>query len=122
MPFVFKASYDKANRTSADSFRGPGLEEGLAILREVGRRLSVPVTTDVHETCQVDAVAERAESEHMKSQGIVGGEELPSLRYRLEAGDLRLELWYSEDKEWLALESEVAGGRTLRYEPIRGDA
>lgn len=53
---------------------------------------------------------------------VVGGEELPSLRYRLVAGDLRLELWYSEDQEWLALESEVAGGRTLRYEPIRGGA
>ena len=47
---------------------------------------------------------------------------LPLNCFRLEAGDLRLELWYSEDKEWLALESEVAGGRTLRYEPIRGDA
>ena len=53
---------------------------------------------------------------------LVGGEALPSYRYRLQAGDLKLELWYSEDREWLALESEVAGGRTLRYEPIRGDA
>lgn len=53
---------------------------------------------------------------------MVDGEALPSYRYRLEAGDLKLELWYSEDQEWLALESEVAGGRTLRYEPILGDA
>jgi len=58
VPFVFKASYDKANRTSGESFRGPGLEEGLQILGEVRKRYGVPVTTDVHETCQVDAVAE----------------------------------------------------------------
>ncbi len=50
----------------------------------------------------------------------VGGNTLPSLRYRLEAGDMSLDLWYSLDKRWLALESEVAGGRTLRYEPIEG--
>ena len=50
----------------------------------------------------------------------VGGNTLPSLRYRLEAGDLSLDLWYSHDKRWLALESEVAGGRILRYEPVEG--
>jgi len=48
IPFVFKASYDKANRTSLDSYRGPGLEEGLAILAEVRSRFGVPVLTDVH--------------------------------------------------------------------------
>ena len=46
--YVFKASYDKANRTSAKSFRGPGLDEGLRILAEVRRRVGVPVLTDVH--------------------------------------------------------------------------
>lgn len=56
--YVFKGSYDKANRTSADSFRGPGMEEGLRILSEVHRRLGVPVLTDVHETWQVKSVAE----------------------------------------------------------------
>jgi len=54
---VFKASFDKANRTSVESFRGPGLEEGLAVLGEVRRKLDLPVTTDVHETHQVEAVA-----------------------------------------------------------------
>ena len=50
----------------------------------------------------------------------VGDSALPSLHYRLEAGELKLDLWYSHDNRWLALESEVAGGRTLRYEPIEG--
>jgi 2-dehydro-3-deoxyphosphooctonate aldolase (KDO 8-P synthase) len=48
IPFVFKASYDKANRTSVDAFRGPGLTEGLAVLREIKERFGVPVLTDVH--------------------------------------------------------------------------
>jgi 2-dehydro-3-deoxyphosphooctonate aldolase (KDO 8-P synthase) len=48
IPFVFKASYDKANRTSIDAFRGPGLEAGLEILNEVKRTLKVPVLSDVH--------------------------------------------------------------------------
>lgn len=58
MPFVFKASYDKANRTSESSSRGPGMEEGLEILRSVQETLDVPVITDVHETAQVKAVAD----------------------------------------------------------------
>ncbi|HEX9207277.1 MAG TPA: 3-deoxy-8-phosphooctulonate synthase, partial [Steroidobacteraceae bacterium] len=49
IPYVFKASYDKANRSSKGSFRGPGLDEGLRILAEVRRQLGVPVLTDVHE-------------------------------------------------------------------------
>jgi len=57
VPYVFKASFDKANRTSRDGFRGPGLDEGLAILAEVRREIGVPVLTDVHETSQVAAVA-----------------------------------------------------------------
>jgi len=57
VPLVFKASFDKANRTSVDSFRGPGLAEGLRVLAEVRQRFDLPVTTDVHETHQVDAVA-----------------------------------------------------------------
>lgn len=48
IPFVFKSSYDKANRTSISSFRGPGIDEGLAILQEVKNALGVPVLTDVH--------------------------------------------------------------------------
>jgi len=58
LPFVFKASYDKANRTSIDSFRGPGLEKGLEVLAKVKERVGVPVTTDVHETWQVKPAAE----------------------------------------------------------------
>src|SRR5438093_704026 len=55
---IFKASFDKANRTSGKSFRGPGLEEGLRTLAAVKRRTGLPVTTDVHECQQVKAVAE----------------------------------------------------------------
>src|SRR5690242_4102012 len=57
LPFIFKASYDKANRTSLKSFRGPGLEEGLQILKNVRNRIKVPVLTDVHEISDVEAVA-----------------------------------------------------------------
>jgi 2-dehydro-3-deoxyphosphooctonate aldolase (KDO 8-P synthase) len=58
VPFVFKASYDKANRTSIRSFRGPGMKEGLRILRRVKDEVHVPVLTDVHQTADVPAVAE----------------------------------------------------------------
>jgi 2-dehydro-3-deoxyphosphooctonate aldolase (KDO 8-P synthase) len=58
LPFVFKSSFDKANRTSGASYRGPGLDAGLAILAEVRREIGVPVLTDVHEAAQVAAVAE----------------------------------------------------------------
>jgi len=58
LPYVFKASYDKANRTSLASFRGPGPEEGLRILAEVRRRVGVPVLTDVHAIDQVAAAAD----------------------------------------------------------------
>ena len=59
--YVFKASYDKANRTSAKSFRGPGLEEGLAVLARVRARVSVPILTDVHTEAQVAAAAQVAD-------------------------------------------------------------
>lgn len=61
VPFVFKASYDKANRTSVDSFRGPGLLEGLDILQEVKQRYRVPILTDVHEPMHAEIVAEVAD-------------------------------------------------------------
>jgi len=57
IPFIFKASFDKANRTSGTSFRGPGLEEGLKVLSEVKRQIGVPVLTDVHEYTPMDEVA-----------------------------------------------------------------
>lgn len=57
VPLIFKASFDKANRTSIDSFRGPGLAEGLKVLREVKDTLGFPLTTDVHDPSQVEAVA-----------------------------------------------------------------
>ena len=58
IPFIFKASYDKANRTSIQSFRGPGLQEGLRILKKVKDEVHVPVLTDVHEVKDVARVAE----------------------------------------------------------------
>jgi 2-dehydro-3-deoxyphosphooctonate aldolase (KDO 8-P synthase) len=60
-PFIFKASYDKANRTSMRSFRGPGLAEGLRILKKVKDEVHVPVLTDVHEAADVAKVAEVAD-------------------------------------------------------------
>ena len=57
IPFIFKSSFDKANRTSGTSFRGPGLEEGLKVLAEVKRQIGVPVLTDVHEYTPMDEVA-----------------------------------------------------------------
>lgn len=58
IPFVFKASYDKANRTSIDSFRGPGIIEGLKVLSEIKKRLNVPVLSDVHSVEEIDQAAE----------------------------------------------------------------
>jgi 2-dehydro-3-deoxyphosphooctonate aldolase (KDO 8-P synthase) len=61
VPYIFKSSYDKANRSSANSFRGPGLERGLEILAEVKRKVGVPILTDVHESAQVVAVQQIAD-------------------------------------------------------------
>jgi len=58
IPFIFKASFDKANRTSLSSFRGPGLQEGLSILQSIRQELDVAVLTDVHEVGQVARAAE----------------------------------------------------------------
>ena len=58
IPYVFKASFDKANRTSVESFRGPGIEKGLEILARVKSRLGVPALTDIHEPWQADLVAQ----------------------------------------------------------------
>ena len=57
IPFIYKSSFDKANRSSGKSFRGPGLEQGLRILQEVKQQLGVPVLTDVHEDTPLDEVA-----------------------------------------------------------------
>ncbi len=57
VPFIFKASFDKANRTSLRSFRGPGLEEGLRVLARVKERVGVPILTDIHEPSQAAAAA-----------------------------------------------------------------
>ncbi len=61
MPYVFKASFDKANRSSYNSFRGPGLVEGLQLLAQLKKDLAVPVVTDVHEPWQCEKVAEVAD-------------------------------------------------------------
>ncbi len=58
IPFIYKSSFDKANRSSGESFRGPGLEEGLRVLAEVKRQIGVPVLTDVHEDTPLGDVAE----------------------------------------------------------------
>jgi 2-dehydro-3-deoxyphosphooctonate aldolase (KDO 8-P synthase) len=61
VPYIFKSSYDKANRSSASAYRGPGLDKGLTILAEVRRKIGVPVLTDVHEIEQIAAVKEVAD-------------------------------------------------------------
>jgi len=61
LPFIFKASFDKANRSSLQSYRGPGLEAGLRQLAEVKSRIGVPIATDIHEIEQAEAVAEVAD-------------------------------------------------------------
>ena len=61
IPYIFKASYDKANRTSIRSFRGPGIKEGLRILKKIKDELFLPILTDVHETKDVGQVAEVAD-------------------------------------------------------------
>ena len=61
VPYIFKASYDKANRTSLKSFRGPGLKEGARILRRVAETYRVPVLTDIHEPEHADPIAEAAD-------------------------------------------------------------
>jgi 2-dehydro-3-deoxyphosphooctonate aldolase (KDO 8-P synthase) len=61
VPFIFKASYDKANRSSEHSYRGPGLSEGLAILKKIKDRFGVPILTDIHDASQATPVAEVAD-------------------------------------------------------------
>jgi 2-dehydro-3-deoxyphosphooctonate aldolase (KDO 8-P synthase) len=61
IPLIFKASYDKANRTSVRSFRGPGLDEGLRVLQKIRERTELPVLTDVHQAGDVERVAEVAD-------------------------------------------------------------
>jgi 2-dehydro-3-deoxyphosphooctonate aldolase (KDO 8-P synthase) len=58
VPFIFKASYDKANRSSLNSYRGPGLKEGLRILAAIKKDLNLPILTDIHESSQAEAAAE----------------------------------------------------------------
>jgi 2-dehydro-3-deoxyphosphooctonate aldolase (KDO 8-P synthase) len=61
IPFIFKASYDKANRTSAKSFRGPGIKKGLKILGDIRKKLKIPVITDVHDVSEVKLAAKIAD-------------------------------------------------------------
>jgi 2-dehydro-3-deoxyphosphooctonate aldolase (KDO 8-P synthase) len=61
LTLIFKSSYFKANRTAITSYRGPGLDEGLRILQRIRTEFEVPILTDVHETCEVDAIAEVAD-------------------------------------------------------------
>ena len=61
IPYVFKASFDKANRSSISSFRGPGIEEGLKILAQIKKDLGVPVVTDIHEPWHAEKAAEQVD-------------------------------------------------------------
>ncbi|MBU2652522.1 MAG: 3-deoxy-8-phosphooctulonate synthase [Bacteroidetes bacterium] len=61
IPYIFKASYRKANRTSASSYTGPGFDEGLAILLKIRNDLNLPILTDIHETTEIEAVAKVAD-------------------------------------------------------------
>lgn len=61
VPFIFKASYDKANRSSVESYRGPGLQEGLRILGQIKAKLKLPILTDVHDVSQVEPAAKVAD-------------------------------------------------------------
>jgi len=61
LPFIFKASYDKANRTSVKSYRGPGMKKGLASLQKIKKSIKVPVLTDIHETKDAKPAAETAD-------------------------------------------------------------
>ncbi len=61
IPFVFKSSYDKANRTSAQSFRGPGLEKGLSVLSRIREKYQIPILTDVHTPAEVEPVSRVAD-------------------------------------------------------------
>lgn len=58
LPLIFKSSYKKANRSSGNSYSGPGLEKGLSLLRHIGQEFELPLLTDVHEICEVDAAQE----------------------------------------------------------------
>ena len=57
IPFIFKASFDKANRSSVNSFRGPGLLDGIKIFEEVKKSLNVPIITDIHDISQIEEIA-----------------------------------------------------------------
>lgn len=61
IPFIFKSSFDKANRTALDSYRGPGLDEGLRIFEDIKQKLEIPVTTDIHLPDQADALGQVAD-------------------------------------------------------------
>jgi len=61
VPFIYKASYDKANRSSVESYRGPGLAEGLRVLGQIKTKLGLPILTDVHDVSQVEAAAQVAD-------------------------------------------------------------
>lgn len=61
VPFIYKASYDKANRSSVESYRGPGLKEGLRVLGQIKAKLGVPILTDVHDVSQVEVAAQVAD-------------------------------------------------------------
>ncbi|MEW5821410.1 MAG: 3-deoxy-8-phosphooctulonate synthase [Cyanobacteriota bacterium] len=61
IPFIFKASYDKANRTSIDSYRGPGIDKGIKVLQKIKEKYNIPILTDIHEINQIEQAAQVAD-------------------------------------------------------------
>ena len=69
--FIFKASYQKANRSKLNSFSGPGLEDGLSILKEIRDYFNIPITTDVHSTNDIEKVKEIFSNDEYPKEGII---------------------------------------------------
>ena len=103
IPFIFKSSFDKANRTSGTSFRGPGLEEGLKVLSEVKRQLGVPVLTDVHEYTPMEEVASVVDVLQTPAFSVSAD------RFHPESGQCRTSGQYQERPVPVAMGNETCG-------------
>ena len=79
IPFIFKSSYDKANRSSGTSFRGPGMDKGLEILAKVKRELNVPVLTDVHTEAEIPAVAQSGKPVNIKTGQVLAPHDMKNV-------------------------------------------
>ena len=143
IPLVYKSSFDKANRTSIRSFRGPGLEAGLETLRLIKQECSLALATDIHEPHQAEAVAQVVDvlqipaylsrqtdllvaaaatgrivnvtlSEGEPARVQIADREVDVIRYRM-TGDEERELWYDEDGKWLGMSFETRDGSIVEF-------